>query len=48
VITDAGLTAAGVSGVASRSSTATWHRRSSKTPAGGERANVILSLEVQQ
>jgi len=45
VITDAGRTAASVSGVASRSFTAT--RRSSKTSAGGERVNV-LSLEIQQ
>jgi len=37
--------AAGVSGVASRSFTTT--RRSSKTSAGGERANVLLSVEIQ-
>jgi len=46
VITDAGLiTAAGVSGVASRSFTTT--RRSSKPLASGERANVLLSVEMQ-
>jgi len=37
---------AGVSGVASRSFTAT--RRSSKTSAGDERVNVLVSLEIQQ
>jgi len=46
LITDAGLTAASGSGVASRSFTAT--RRSSKPSAGGERVNVLLSLEIQQ
>jgi len=44
-ITDTGLTAAGVSGVASRSFTAT--RRSSTTSAGDERVNV-LSSEIQK